>query len=895
MKQTLPEVLTTKLKAIVSSLGKVFENLAPSPVLRRGLGGGFILLLLPFLAAAQLQESFSDGNFTQNPIWSGDAGSFIVNAQNQLQSNGPATTGTIVQLTTPSQAIVGTTWEFWVNLKLATSSTNYTDIYLVADNADLKNNNTNGYFVRIGNTTDEVSLYRKDAGKTAVIIINGQDKTIATSNNLVRVRVTRTIDYEFTLSIDVSGTGQNYVSQGKMVDATHKRSGYFGVLVRYTSANSKNFYFDDVSIVDNQPPILNELQTINTQELILTFNEPLLPAQAQNLANYTLNGTIKPLIAELAEPGTVRLVFGQSFGIGNNTLTIANLQDLYGNTITNPVSWSFTFIPPAVIPNYNELIITEIMADETPVVGLPAQEYIELYNATADKVFSLQGVKLSDATSTTTLPNIQLLPREYAVVVPNAQVANFTQFGKVVGISNFPGLNNSGELLQLQQPNGRLIYAVNYSEAWYKDAQKREGGWSLEMIDVTNPCAGSESWTASINPKGGTPAQPNSVAAANPDNTPPTIVNATAISATQVSVRYNERLDSAQAATIANYKLSPEISITNAQVQSPLFTEVILTLNAPLQQKQLYTLTATGITDCSGNLNSQPLTITFALPSVPVPGDVVINEILFNPQPNGVDFVELVNRSDKYIDLKNWQLANTSGDTIANLRTITITNYVLTPGQYVVLTSNPENIKTNYPAANQQAMLQMVSLPSYPDNAGTVVVLQPDGKAADRFSYTSEMHFALLDDVNGISLERIRLEGESIASNFHSATTTIGATPGYKNSQSQESIAAQQTFNVSPPVFSPDNDGYEDFTTINYSTGKAGLTVNITIYDSQGREIRKLIRNELLATNGFFRWDGLKQDGSKAAIGYYIFYIELFGLNGEKSVFKEKVVVGGRM
>ncbi|MBB6611456.1 lamin tail domain-containing protein [Pontibacter sp. Tf4] len=855
----------------------------------------FLFLLFPFVALAQLQDDFSDGNFTQNPTWTGDAGSFIVNAQNQLQSNGPAVTGTVLQLVTPSQAIVGTTWEFWANLKLATSSTNYTDIYLVSDNADLNSTATNGYFVRIGNTADEVSLYRKDAGKTAVLIINGQDKTVATSNNIVRVRVTRTINYEWELSVDVSSTGQNYVSQGTATDATYKRSFYFGVLVRYTSANNKNFYFDDFKITDTPPPVLEELQTISTQEITLKFNEPLQPEQAQTIANYTLNGTTKPTIAELTEAGTVRLVFGQSFSIGNNTLTITNLQDLYGNVLNSSITRSFNFIPPAVLPNYNELLITEIMADESPAVGLPEQEYIELYNATTDKVLTLQGIRYSDATSTTTLPNVQLLPGEYAVVVPNTQVQNFTKFGKVVGISNFPGLNNSGELLQLRQPNGKLIYAVNYSDAWYKNSTKREGGWSLEMIDVTNPCAGTENWTASVDPRGGTPAQPNSVTASVPDNTPPTIVSASAISATQVLLKFNERLDSTQAATIANYNINPTIGITGVQVQGPLFTDVIVTLGSALQEKQLYTLTTKGITDCAGNLSNQPQTITFALPSAPEPGDVVINEVLFNPRPNGVDFVELVNRSGKYLDLKNWQLGNTAGDTISNLKTITTANYVLAPGHYVVLTSNPENIKTNYPAANDKAFLKMSSLPSYPDDAGTIVVLQPDKRVADRFSYSSEMHFALLDDVNGISLERIRLEGETIASNFHSAATTIGATPGYKNSQTRGGVMVQQAFKVEPQVFSPDGDGYDDFTTINYSISQAGLTANITVFDAQGREIRKLIRNELLADNGFFRWDGLKQDGSKAAIGYYVFYIELFGLNGEKSVHKEKVVVGGRL
>lgn len=854
-----------------------------------------LLLFLPYLTSAQLQDDFSDGNFTQNPTWAGDVSGFMVNPQNQLQSSGPAVTGTVLYLSTPSQAAVGTVWEFWANLRLATSSSNYADIFLIADKGDLKAADVNGYFVRIGNTADEVSLHRKDTGKPSVLIINGVDKTVATSNNIVRVRVTRGLDYTWRLEIDVTGTGQSYVSQGTVTDATHKHSAYFGVLVRYSSANSQRFFFDDFRITDTNPPVLESAQPLSPYTLELRFNEPLAREKAQATDSYTLKGDIKPASAELTESGTVLLTFGQSLRNGANIIAVSGIADLYDNSLPNPVELTFQYALPPMLPGYNELLITEIMARETPAIGLPAAEYIELYNPT-EKVLTLQGIRYSHVTSTTVLPNVLLQPGEYAVVVPNVQVANFTEYGRVIGISNFPSLNNAGELLQLRHPNGRLIYAVNYTDTWYRDTAKRNGGWSLEMIDVTNPCAGVENWTASNDPRGGTPAQPNSVAASIPDNTPPVLLQVTTLAHDRLSLRFNERLDSAQVVDVSRYTLSPAgIGIAAVQVVSPLFEEVVLQLASPLQERQRYTLTATGIRDCAGNLSSQPLTATFALLSPPEPGDVIINEVLFNPRPGGVDFVELVNRSDKYISLQNWQLANTSNDSIANRRVITTGPYVLEPGQYVVLTTNPENIKSNYPAARGETFLQMTSLPSYTDAGGSVVVLQADSRLADRFDYTERMHFSLIDDRNGISLERIRLDGPTTPDNFHSASTSVFATPGYLNSQSQPGIAAQRMFTIEPRVFSPDGDGYEDFTTINFTADQSGLVANITVFDAQGREVRKLVRNELLAANGFFRWDGTRQDGSKAAIGYYLFYIELFDLDGQKREHKERVVVGGRL
>jgi hypothetical protein len=150
--------------------------------------------LLPLAAQAQLAENFANGNFTQNPVWTGDAGSFQVTSQ-QLQSNGPATTGTQIQLSTPCQASTGTTWEFWANLKLATSSGNLADVWLLASQADLKNPTTKGYFVRLGGTDDEVSLFRKDSAKTAAYVIDGLNGTLASTTNNLSARARNPLAY----------------------------------------------------------------------------------------------------------------------------------------------------------------------------------------------------------------------------------------------------------------------------------------------------------------------------------------------------------------------------------------------------------------------------------------------------------------------------------------------------------------------------------------------------------------------------------------------------------------------------------------------------------------------------------------------------------------------------
>jgi flagellar hook assembly protein FlgD len=95
-------------------------------------------------------------------------------------------------------------------------------------------------------------------------------------------------------------------------------------------------------------------------------------------------------------------------------------------------------------------------------------------------------------------------------------------------------------------------------------------------------------------------------------------------------------------------------------------------------------------------------------------------------------------------------------------------------------------------------------------------------------------------------------------------------------------------------VLTPDGDGQDDFTTINYQFANGGGVMSITIYDVQGREIRRLLENQTVSTAGFITWDGVNAEGKKTPIGYYVLWIEVFDLTGRKQTFKETLAVGMR-
>ncbi len=860
-----------------------------------------LLFWLPLLAQAQLAESFADGNFTASPTWTGDAGSFVVASQ-VLQSNGPATTGTQLQLATPCQASTGTTWEFWVNLKLATSSGNLADVWLLASQTDLKSPATKGYFVRLGGTDDEVSLFRKDSAKTAVLVIDGQNGTLASStNNLARVRVTRSTAGQWTLARDLSG-GRSFVAEASQpVDNIHQRSAAVGVSLLYSAANAKNFYFDDFSVTDATAPLLVRAAALDARTVDVVFNEAVDPATAADPSRYRLAGGAAPATATISalNPAVVRLVFGQDLG-ANNILEARQVADLYGNVAAGPLTAAFGGVP--VAPRAGELLLTEIMADETPVVGLPASEFVELYN-NSTKTLSLRGVRLlKPGSSAAALPDTaRLLPGQYAVVCGSTRAAQFSAYGKVYGVSNFPALANAGDQLVLRGRDGGTLFEITYADTWYRDLRKAQGGWTLEMLDPAAYCLGAPNWQASQDPSGGTPGRRNSVAAPNPDRTPPGLLGAVALTPTVIRLSFSEKLDSMAAASLARYTLQSRVgaapAVTRAAPVGPDFRAVDLTVGPALLPSQPLTVGVARATDCAGNASGALASASVALPEAAQVGDVVINELLFNHAPGGVYFVELLNRSLRYVNLQAYQLTVQKASGNTTLIISPSAPYVMAPGQLVALTSDPNILQAQYPSsADPAALLAVAGFPALDNSAGTVVISSAAGIEIDRYAYNKSQQLTLLSTQAGVSLERIRASGPSAASNFHSAAGTANyATPGRANSQAQDAVGNGQELAMAPELFTPDDDGQQDFTTLNYQLDQPGYVGTVTVYDALGQLTRRLLRNESLATTGFVQWDGLDEHGRKAAVGYYLVHIELFRPSGgERREYKKTVVVGAR-
>jgi len=572
---------------------------------------------------------------------------------------------------------------------------------------------------------------------------------------------------------------------------------------------------------DYQPPEIVSIEVLHRNQLDITFSESVDESTVY-LTNFILDQDIdNPVSISFNSSGTkCSITFsGNLIDNFNYRLTYIDLTDDQGNTSPENYFY-FTYLAPS-IPEFNELLVTEILIDYDPTENLPESQFLELYNRSARDI-SLKDVTIMDGSgNSTTLPAEIIKSREYIIICPNSKVEQFTQYGIPIGLKQWPGFNQSTDVVRLNNYQGELIFRLEYYEDWMDDVEKETGGWSLEMVDTDNPCGEDFNWTASEDPLGGTPGKINSVATDNPDLTNPQLSIVFANDSLNITALLSEKAGLPFWPEIA---ITPDNGIVSYQLEEDLKT-VNISIKDKLKYNNIYRLSIKGFEDCSLNPIEEDFAYKdFTLPEPADSADILINEILFNPRPGGVDFVEVYNQSSKYIDIAGWRLGNFEDNNIENPVTVPNNYKIIEPNGFVVFTVDPDILIADYPHSIEESIIKVDKLPSLPDDSGSLVMLDPNGKIVDLFYYDKNYHHELLDDDEGVSLERISITSStSDPNNWQSAAQSDGfATPGYKNSQSLESSTVRGNVWVEPEIFLPNIGSQNNFTTIRYDLGSVG-------------------------------------------------------------------------
>ncbi|MCF8405752.1 MAG: lamin tail domain-containing protein [Bacteroidales bacterium] len=643
------------------------------------------------------------------------------------------------------------------------------------------------------------------------------------------------------------------------------------------------------------------VQSTGNTSIFIEFNQNMDSSSIANPLAYQVEPGIGWANTVAVDENTFnQVVLNFTNSLDTNKVYTLSITDTLANCTGQEilVGGAYDVVLPAK-PNPFEVVINEIMFDPDPPVGLPEFEYIEIYNTTV-KYMDLRGWILQVGTTQKTIPDLIIEPGEFIVFTQLDAVNLFSLFGRSFGFSSL-GLSNSGTEISLLNSSGEIISAVEYSPDWITDENKKNGGWALEQIDPLNPCAGFDNWEASIDLRGGTPGEVN---AANRENQIfPEIEKIFVVNENTIKVDFNQIMSGPEMLNIESYKIDHGIGKPSFASNSENDRRtVLLVFDLNFQHGVIYELAIKAdLSNCAGLFLSKGNSFNFGFHETAEYNDIIINEVLFNPVGEGVDFVEVYNRSQKIIDLAELKLGDLSidefGHADTNYKSVSSEHSLLLMGEYKVLTISPAIVKDQYYTEKPDEFIKMNSFPTLSNEEGTVILSNYFGKVIDIFTYNETMHHPLLATFEGVSLERIHYNRPATdLTNWHSASSDVGfATPAYQNSQFIEEGENNEEVTIYPEIFSPDNDGYNDVVNIQYTFDLPGITATISIYDAEGRMVNYLVNNEILGSNGIFSWDGRTQDNQKAPIGIYIIYFEGFDVNGNIKKYKKPVVLATKL
>ena len=302
----------------------------------------------------------------------------------------------------------------------------------------------------------------------------------------------------------------------------------------------------------------------------------------------------------------------------------------------------------------------------------------------------------------------------------------------------------------------------------------------------------------------------------------------------------------------------------------------------------------------------------------PRPGDLILNEILYEPLadaddglPDQPEYLELFNRSPDALNLNGLFLTDLPDETgHADTLRIGFTPVVLSPGRYAVTFTVPSGVSTadvigvlTKPFPSLAAALtagEAVLLPLRRtlglDNGGDLIRLHADdGALLDEVFYDPSWHHPNLRERRGVSLERIDPDGPSDgADNWTSSIAQSGGSPGQANTVTLPPGLPSESpgLVIEPSPFSPDRDGVDDVAGLRYTLRNDAALIRVRIYDASGRPVRTLVASGLSGRTGTLVWDGLDDEGRSLRIGIYVVFLEAVSAEaGTTEAFKRPVVL----
>ena len=508
--------------------------------------------------------------------------------------------------------------------------------------------------------------------------------------------------------------------------------------------------------------VAESVEALSRDEVKVVFNADVRESDAIP-ANFSVGGT-NPESVVLENGNEILLEFSSNLSRGERTLTINSIRTLGGFEIASNSQYSFFVFDPY---QSGDIVINEFMY--RPASGFV--RYVELYNR-SNRLINLRDWELRRAEGAPSNGGIfsdsdlAIQPGEFIVITPNAELLEeIYGSGPWFQMNNYPGFTQTvADQIRLINPDGDVEQFIEYvPSSWGGN------GVSLERRSISSPENNLNNWGESLAELFGTPGEENTV---EPDDERPRLISAGFVNADTVSVQFAGSLNLEQISE-SNFSISSNLSVDAVEFTDPF--NALLILSGSMNSGTTYTVTVTDIPDIFGNvLASAQAQFTYYLVEQAEPGDVVINEFMYNEPDDYTRYIELFNRSGKAVDLSGWRQANDTG----TRRTITNQQTILPPNSYIVIIPNESllSIFPDIPFVNAGGNLSALK------NGGDEIVIENNlGVVMDSLRYSPEW------GGNGVALERRRADRSPLfRDNWAESPNELLGTPGQPNEVDRE-------------------------------------------------------------------------------------------------------------
>jgi len=547
--------------------------------------------------------------------------------------------------------------------------------------------------------------------------------------------------------------------------------------------------------------------------------------------------------------------FAISLPAGTYTL-LAFVDDTVGSN--NELTRVIVVAEPGELP---DLKITEIMFKPTT----SNEEWLELYN-NDDVAVDLANWSISDPSGTATLTTESFViePGEFAII-SEVELDGFSCPFLVA--DDWEYLNNDGDSIRLLDGDGQLV-----DSAFYSVSSSWDYNVTVERDSLNADGGESSNWLECTDPSGSTPCDDNSIwpvdydlaitsMSVNPfrpdPNTPFTIT---------ANVK-NLGINSASGYDISLY-LDSDRDHTYSSGDSLISTQTIPTLAFDESTPISFNLTFShGIYSFVAVLSDTVRTNNEYNVSVQVGMTMIITEIMFKPDIDDHEWLELYNASDDSIDLANWTVGDPSYD-----GTITSGSFVVAPGDYAIISQVSIGgfdcgsiVADGWP---------------YLNNSGDEVFIKnADEETIDHAIYTADDSWSY-----DVSAERIGIYADGTDPNSWKPSRSItGSSPCEDNTI--WSAGENVTCEIEPNPFDPEK-GEQAGIIIN---APVDATIEMRIYSLRGRVI------EDFGTMASAVWNGNDENGNPVPTGPYVIVAKTTDNNGKVEYHKFAIAVARGM